>query len=525
MIKKSMLCLCLSMCLLPGRTSWAEEKGTVPPKDHTVEFNSSIGFLNISLTDSIIIGLKNNLDIEISRLNPLIEDKDISVEKAAFDPIFWAKGGFRNPDDPINSAFITGVAPGELHRKIETLDVSLSMLTPIGATLNVDYGIEKSLRNTSRGVAFNPAVDTFVEVSFTQPLLKKFGIFYTRSKIYMARNDKKKSLYAFKRIAIDVVNATQRAYWDLVKAIEDLKVAHQSLFRAEEFLRSNELKMQAGILAPIDLIVDNEEVAFREERIIITERDMKDKEDVLKHILNLLRPGGDPWLAEVSVLPVDKPVFDVRDVDLDDSIRIALENRPEIFEKKFELDNAAIEARRKKSERLPQLDLEGGLRYSGLDKHMDRSQKSLLSGDFQEEFARLTVEIPIGLRKGRAEYARAKYEKRKAQLELSKQERNILLEVREAVRHLRANRRLVRNTRKTLKYSRRRLVAEEKKYSVGRTTNIEVLRAQNDLAFQETRAIRALTEHHKSQGELEAVKGTILERFNIFLEGQAPGLE
>lgn len=523
MIKKTFLCLCLSAFLLLGPAARAEEKGTNPPEKGAVEFSMGIGFLNLSLTDCILIGLKNNLDMEIARIDPLIGDKDISVQKAAFDPVFEAEGGFRNPDDPINSDFVTGVAPGELHRKIQTLDVALSMLTPIGATFNVDYFLEKSLRNTSRGVAFNPAVDTFVEVSFTQPLLKKFGIFYTRSKIYMARNDKKISLYAFKRVAIDVANEIQKAYWDLVRTIEDLKVAHQALTRAQEFLRSDKLKVDAGILAPLDLMVDHEEVAFREEEIIIAEREVQDREDELKHLLNFFSPGGAPWLAEISVIPVDKPVFDVRDVSLEKSINVAFENRPELFEQKLTLDNTEIERRRRRNELLPQLDLEGGLRYSGLAKHLDRSQKSLLTGDFQEEYAKITFEIPIGLRKERAEYAKAKYEKRKAQLELSKQERNIIVEVREVVRRLRTSRKLVGNTRKTLKYARRRLEAEDKKYAVGRTTNIEVLRAQNSLAAQEARAIMALTEHHKSQGELEAVKGTILERFNIVLEGTGLG--
>ncbi len=524
------LCLCLSAALYLGQAARAEEKEeqkeAPPSKRDTVEFNdSSLGFLNLSLADTVVMALKNNLDVEVARLDPLIEDKNISVEKAPFDPIFSATGDVRDVTEPINSAFVTGTAPGKLSRQIKTVDASLSILTPIGATAEIDYNFERTFRSTRAGVFFNPAVNSSIEAKITQPLLKKFGIFYTRSKIYMARNDKRRSLYAFEKTAIDITNEVQRAYWNLVNAIEELRVAHMSLSRAQAFLKDNELKVQAGILAPVDIIVDQEEVSFREEEIILKERDVLDREDELKRLLYFLGPNTAPWLADITIIPTDKPFFEVRDVDLNNAVKVALENRPDLFEQKLILDNAGIETRRKRNELLPQLDFEGGVRLRGLDNHWGDSQQEWMTGDFREEFARLTFEIPIGLRKGRAEYAKAKYEKRKELLELDKLEQDIIFEVREAVRRLNTTRKMIRQTSTTLKLANRRLVGEEKKYSVGRTTNIEVLRAQNDLALQEARAIKAMTEHYIAQGELEAVKGTILEKFNIVLEGQALGNE
>lgn len=520
MFKRHVLSLCLLAFLSPGQVSWAEEGR--PLETGAVEFfDSSIGFLDLSLKDCVAVALKNNLDVEIARLDPLIEEKDISVEKAEFDPVLETFFEIRKPDDPLNTRFITGAAPGELSSEDKTLDTTISMLTPIGATASIQYNFEKSFRSTRGGVFFNPSWTTFFEAKLTQPLLKEFGIFYTRSKIYMARNDKKKSLHAFKRTAIEVANDVQKAYWELVKAIEDLKVAHKSLQRAQELLESNRLQVQAGILAPIDIVAAEEEVAAREEAIITAENEVKDKEDELKSLMNILRSDVDPWLAEIAVTPVDRPTFVVEDVDLNDSIRLALENRPELFEKKLGLDNANIEARRKKNELLPQLDLEGGVRYSGLDNHWHDATENALTANFQEEFAKLTLEVPIGLRKERAEYSKAKYERRKAQLELSKQEQDILVEVREAVREVKTDIERVKSTRKALKHAQHRLDAEEKKYAVGRSTNLEILRAQENLAEAEGREIKAVTDYQIALGGLEAAKGTILQRYDVVVEGQA----
>ncbi|OHB96277.1 MAG: hypothetical protein A3I59_08190 [Planctomycetes bacterium RIFCSPLOWO2_02_FULL_50_16] len=526
MIKKTILCLCL-LCLSLGQACRAEaenEEGVSLSRGGVVELrDASLGFLNLSLVDAVVLALKTNLDVDISRIDPLIEDKDISIEKAPFDPVLKMSGEIRKDETPLNSIFVTGTAPVDFLIQSHEGDAELSMLTPIGATVAMEYDFIKRARTPSGGVAFDPATDTFIEGRITAPLLKKFGIFYNRSKIYMAQNDKKKSIYALRGTAIDIANEVQIAYWDLVKGIENLKVAHKSLQRAQEFMRNNELQVQAGILAPIDLAVDKEEVALREEQIIIAEDEVQDREDKLKLLMNFLNPDVASWLSGITIVPLDKPVWELRDVDLNDSIRVALGNRPEIFEKKLELDNADIETRRKKNELLPQLDIEGGVRFSGLGKAWNDSQDSTFSTHFQSEYAKISLELPIGLRKERAEYAKAKYEERRAKLEFTKQEQEVIFDVRDAARQVQTTKELVKSTKKTLEAAQERLDAEEKKYKVGRTTNLEVFRAQESLAIQEARRNKALGDYHIALGELEAAKGTLLERLNIILEQQALG--
>ena len=87
--------------------------------------------------------------------------------------------------------------------------------------------------------------------------------------------------------------------------------------------------MQAGILAPVDLIVDQEEVSFREEEIILKERDVLDREDELKRLLYFLGTNTAPWLADITIIPTDKPSFEVRDVDMNNAVKVALGNRPD----------------------------------------------------------------------------------------------------------------------------------------------------------------------------------------------------
>lgn len=486
-----------------------------------VEFQSQLGFMRLSLADCIEIAFRNNLDVEIARLNPLIGERDISVARARFDPVFKGSGEIRKDEIPLNTFFVTGTAPAEFATHLKTIDATITSLVPTGATISIQYDTIRRLRvPAGKGFAINPAFDTFFEVKLTQPLLKGGGIYYNMSPIYIARNDRKKSIYAFRRTLEDVANATQKAYWDLVNAIENLKVANKSLQRAEELLQRNKLQVEAGLLAPIEIVAAEEEVASKKEAIIVAETQIRNKEDNLKQLMNFLNLEADPALMDVTIIPMDMPQFLPKKISLENSIQVAMEHRPELFENHLTVENAEITVKQKKNELMPKLDLEGGVRYSGLGRRWHDAVESGLTADFQGEYAKLTLEIPIGLREGRANYAKAKYLRRQAELALRKIEQDILVEVRFAVRKVHASSELVKATRKTRELAQERLEAEEKKFNVGRSTNLEVLRAQEELTRAEAIENQAITEHQKSLGELEFAKGTILEYFGVVIEGE-----
>ncbi|MDO8136834.1 MAG: TolC family protein, partial [Candidatus Brocadiales bacterium] len=131
---------------------------------------------------------------------------------------------------------------------------------------------------------------------------------------------------------------------------------------------------------------------------------------------------------------------------------------------------------------------------------------------------KLSLEVPIGLRAERANLARARLEKRQAELNISKTEQDILVQVRAAVRKVHTDTERIKATQKTRQLAQERLDAEEKKFAVGRSTNLEVLRAQESLSTAEGNENKAITDYQISQGQLEAVMGTILERYGMIME-------
>ncbi|UJS17285.1 MAG: TolC family protein [Candidatus Jettenia sp.] len=514
----------LFLILSYGVFSFGEEDQTtvqIPSAispENTIEIVANLKSLSLGVRESILYALRNNFDIELSRLNSDLSDYDITIEKARYDPVMSLTGTIENNDTPINSELVGGFETTVFTPFIQrgrTASAVIQSLIPTGATLALEYNIFRDFVDPNRFRFLNPSVTNFLEARITQPLLKGAGWFYNRSLIYIARNNKKISLAQFKTTAIEVSNSIQEAYWNFVKALEDLKVAQKSLERAEDLLRKNKIQVEAGTLAPIEIIDAEAGVASRVEAVISAENAIKDSEDELKRIMNL---ENNEIISDATIIPIDEPSFEPKKIELKDAIKTAMERRPELYELQLRVENAGMQTRRRKNELYPQLDFTGGVRYTGLGEDVDDANSSTVSEDFQGEFFGLSLSIPVGNRSARSEYNKSKIEKRQAHMNVKKKELDIVVEVREAVRDVITNRGRVNATRKARELAQERLESEEKKFSVGRTTSLEVLRAQEDLATAEGNAAKAIVDYEISLGNLEKAKGTILDAYNIMLE-------
>ncbi len=484
-----------------------------------ITFNTEdMKFLNLTLKDAIILALNNNYDIRIAKIDPKIKDKDITVAKSVFDPILTITGERDVREEPRSNTLITGTS-GIIQRFNDNNTIKATLEKPMETGARVTLDFDLLIRNFIDPATFqtlNPMSTAVFEAKVSQPLLKNAGIFYNRSEIYIARNDKKKSVLELKMTAIEVINTVQKAYWELVKAIEELRVRKKSLERAEDLLRKNKIQVKVGTLAPIELLVAEEGVASQIEGVVVAENDIKDREDDLKQVVNL---RTDTVFSDVSIVPLDKASFEIGEISLDESIKIALANRPEFSAQGLDIKTAKIRVKQQRNQLLPKLDVEAGIRYRGMAGDFGNAIDATFSERFQDEFFGFTLEVPLGNREARSNYTNAMLEKKQTVLSTSKVEQEIVVEVRKAVRQIKTNAERIRASKKAKELARERLKAEEKKFKVGRSTSLEVIRAQADLAVSEGKATNAIVDYQISLGNFDAVLGTILRNNSIVIEG------
>jgi len=462
----------------------------------------------LSLKESILLGLKNNLDIAIEGFNPKIRDADVTVAKAVFDPAAFAEIFFSKSKLQNRSALSTNPVT-------DNEDIfgagGIRQFLPTGANYEVRYGTNRNNTDTSFLQVLNPAYLNDLALTLTQPLLKNFGVDVNRTAIKIAQNDREISGDRLRARVMDVVTQVQTQYWDLVFSLEDLKVAQRSLGLAKELSQLNRARVRAGVAAPVEVIQAETDVAAREAGVTLAVKQLRDAEDRLKVTLNI--PAQGDWGG--PILPADPARFDPVSVDLPGGIADALQNRPEYRAAKVDLASRELNLRFTRNQLLPDLSLEGRVGTNGLGGNFGKANEELTSGDFYEARAGLVFTVPLGNRAARAEFLKAQLGRDQAQVSLRGLELNITAEVREAVRRIERDAKLVDQTRAARVLAEEQLRIETKRLEAGVSTTFEVLRFQRELAVAQSAEVRAVTDYNKAIAAFDRARGAVLEKYGM----------
>ncbi len=476
---------------------------------HSEERKSKVQVVKLTLQEAILLALSNNLDIKIERLQPQIAETEVEAEESVFDPTVTTdvSKSVSREQSPV-APFLTGsTEPFE-----NTLDIAagLQKRFSTGATAEVRSEALR-LSSNSQVQQFDPSVETDVTLSVVQPLLKDFGRQFNLGPIVIAKNNKSISDLQFRKRVIDIVTSVELAYWDLALAIELLNVSKQAVQQAKELEEINRAKVEAGQLAPIDVVEAEAGVAAREEAVILDEDTIGDLEDLLKALLN---PNGEVALRPLSIIPIDRPEDAEARFSLAEEIETALKNRPDYLQTKTELENRLVSLKLAQNQVRPRLDVVASAGLSGLAGSFEDTLDEL-DGDFYDLRIGLRFEYPLGNRAAKSALIRRKLERQEVELRLTDLEKNISLEVREAVRQVDTDFRRIKTTRVARRLAEKKLEAEQAKFEVGISTTKDVLDFQIDLAFARSRESRALIDYNKSLVTLHQRLGTTLEENNI----------
>ena len=472
------------------------------------------GTISLSLRNCIFFALKNNLDVAATRLVPRIKETEIIKAKSDFDPTTTLDISADKSETHTTSSATTGTF-GSVQKNYD-FNAGLKQKFLTGG--NYDLSFKNNRLETNRLPASqspNPAYTSSLTFTLTQPLLRDFGIRVNRADILIARNNKNISLEELREEVINTITGTEKAYWELVFVLENLKVKELFLKRAKDLLETNKTRMKAGTASQLEVLAAEAEVASRKQEVIIAQKILSDAQDNLKVITNLIR---NPKLWNFDIIPLDKPPLKAKEIDLVESVRTAFQKRPDYQKTKISLKNRNIKIKVAKNEILPTLDLKGSLGLNGLDRHYNDAFDEMSKGEYESWSAGLSFEYPLGNRGARSKYKKRLLEKEKALIDFKNLEQRIIVQIREAVRGTNTDYKRVAAAETVRRLRERRLSAEEERFKEGLTTTHDILEYQEDLAEAQSGYLRSIIDYNKSFIDLEKAKGTALERENISLE-------
>jgi outer membrane protein TolC len=511
----------------------------------------------LSLREALALALENNKDIEVARQNVRIAEFDFKGTHGVYDPRLSSTSYFERIETPISS-FLSGGVNGFTTTSDYTGNLRLEGQTPkFGGNYRFDFS---SMRQTTDNqfVPLSPQYPTAMTFTYAQPLVRGLKFDNNRRLIEIAKKNLSLTDAQFRQRAIETITSVQRAYWDLVFALRNLQVQRDAVRDARAQLEHNKRMVDEGMLAPIDVVAAEAQVAGFEQTLFAALEEVGRSENNLKNLIAVNREA-DLW--GLSVVPTDSVDLASPAITLPEAMKAALENRTELQQATVAREINQIDQKYFREQTKPAIDLVGSYGMVGLAGNLsdtainpitssnialrDRvNQLSVLAGlpplvvtpsqfspDLLGGFGKslenlaanrftnfrvgVQISLPLRNRTAEANLGRSLVEGERIATQREQLEQTIQVEVRNALQVVRSSEARLRAAGIARQTSEQQYSSEQRKLDAGQSTVFLVLERQTALTTARGNELRAQTDLNKAIAELQRATGNALTVNNI----------
>lgn len=506
----------------------------------------------ITLTESIALALQHNTGLRIQALNPVSAAAQVRKAYSQFDPEFFGDASKQRVNTPVQtiSPFTNedpdaggGEQPSLFSDQVDW-NAGLRKRLLTGGLLAGSWTNSRLSTNPTVVNQVNPDYVTGLNLSINQPLLRDFGWRFALLVVDVAQIGEEQSYQIYKAQVAGLVENVERAYWTYVLAIESTRVQQRGLDLAKELLRQNQSRFNVGSLPRTAVLESEAEVARREADLVRSSALQRIARDNLRALINARQEDDE---ALIMIAPADEPAVTTTVFDLDESLRVAYVQRPELLAARANVDGRGVERKIAENRLLPRFDLVGSLGLNGLGGDdagvlptpapgqtpnpfgnfipnpqvlggYSRSLELLTDGRYYQYLIGAQLVIPLDNASAKADYAQAKVNSESARLSLLQTEENVTLEITQAVNNLKALLRRIDATRVARELAEENVRNQQARYDVGLATTKDLIDFQDRLTQAEQAEVEAVAAYAIELARLHFAEGTLLERRSVALD-------
>jgi outer membrane protein TolC len=371
------------------------------------------GKIYLSLADAVALGLENNFDIAIARINLDIADTDILRAKAGSTLRGVSTGLVQNTLGGTTLTIQGGGGPGATSAgtggggagvggivlstngggpfpepRDPVLTGTVSYETLAQPQLNTLFSGGKQVLNTNTGTYnflysqgfvtgtsltagfnntrvttnnpfsnYSPSITTNFRATATQHLLQGFGPWVNTRFVLQAKNDRRITDSSFRQQVLYTVNQVEKIYWALVSAYEDEQAKERALTQSAQLTADNRKQLEIGTLAPLDVVNSDSAVATDKQALVASQVNLEYQQLLMKQAI--ARNLNDPQLSAAPVIPTDRVSLDripEEDLSPEDLVKQAYANNPQIEQAVLNMKNNEITIKAFKNGLLPVVD-------------------------------------------------------------------------------------------------------------------------------------------------------------------------
>lgn len=194
------------------------------------------------------------------------------------------------------------------------------------------------------------------KVGLGQPLLQGRALDPQRVALFQARLAQQAANPFLQQAILDAASDAGAVYWEWVSAGAKLRAQNRLLELAETRGQKFQLGVKGGLLAEVDLVLNQQLIAERKVKVI--EARQKLQASAFKLSLYLRDESGQPMVPSPDWLPKTFPTLDPAfEVSPETEANMALQRRPEVQLLILEIQRMQWEQRQAENQLLPSLDL------------------------------------------------------------------------------------------------------------------------------------------------------------------------
>ncbi len=485
--------------------------------------------LSLTLEQAVEMALKNNNDIEASRKDTSIADFNLRGARGVYDTLLVTDAYYESRTTPTAST-IGGAVNGAVTQRQYFGDAGFSGLVPRGGGSYSVLSSNARTFTTNRNSTLNPQYPTSIVATFTQPLFRNRRIDANRRTIEISKKNIQLSDSQLRQKAITVVAGVESAYWDLTYALRNLQVQTDTLKQAKDQLESNKRLVTNGVLAPIEIVAANAQIATFEQGVFLAQESVTRAENVLKTLVLPNRVSAE-WTRPITpISPINQAP---PQIGLEVAMTEALKNRPEIEQLTINSDINKISLRFYRDQTRPQIDFVGSYTAAGLagtrnplssgssavPNNLVGGYFNSLANLFQQDFPTyrigVAVSLPWGNHVAKANYGRTLVEADKIKNQQAQQEQMVQAEVRNALQALRSAEARLASATAAREAAEELYASEDRKFRGGTTTFYLVAQRQTDLLAARGRELQSRTDRNKAIAEFNRSIGKTLDVNNV----------
>jgi outer membrane protein len=473
----------------------------------------------LSLNKAIERAVAGNPDLRRERIT--IESSDARLESARgfFDVNLTADVNYSSRKQPsLNMQDLQGGATKAL-----SLEAGIQRQLETGGNLSLGVSSTKTTSGAALACATTPGIpqecvvyDSSVGLRFTQPLLRGLGPEFALANVHRNQILKDQALLNRLTRASSVMRDVINIYWGLSYATQDLAIRQSAVDLAREQLRVTKAQIDVGRLAPVDAAAVEAAIGDRMQDVLLSQQELLFRTLELRRAFGLSFSPSDPAFTAADV-----PQASPQPITVASDVLRALEANPQLRSLKLGIALTEVDIATAQNALRPQLDFIGTIGAAGrnLGQGYDDSFKQVAGVDNLTWNAGLHFALPVQNRVAGGQERLARWTGERAKLEAGDFDKEIRFQVARLSSNIDSAGKRLELAKATVGYANQNLEAEKARFSVGRSTNNEVLRVQQALKTAEIQVVRATVDLLIGQTNLRALTGDLLETYRITLKG------